>query len=691
MKRLYTYVLLPILALLFSIPGNAQVDVYKGLYNKSDDGSVYMSVAYNVYTTDKEDLDAYTVDAGINILNIYYNDGSNKKYSLHDVAGKTLKEIFGGDNQENQIVDISQLRDDYREWFTLEDGSKTLVSCNVIARQSDAVKVDPVDVTTDLHSANDQGTQYMTTAYFVKGFATLDDLENIKVSSDASWLNVYVKNTDGDSEDPYKRIDIEGVAGKSLKTILEEEGISINQLYWTYKEWFKKDGSPKLVNLNIKAMIMGETVKVEVTPGLYASGQHDKYEMTGYKVFPSATDADLENIVIEADKADFVSVYYNKVIGPGSKRIDVPVTSDTNLKEVLASAGSGVDKLNQNYREWFYMKDGDGNFSPTLLNINAKAVKTIGAVDMVTVTDNLYSTGDYDYINKAFFVNTNATEEELDKYTLTGDAGTNIYYIDENGEEQNLNVQGTNGKTLRELLEENNITVQALRRDYLEWFTDADGKKVLVNLNIKQKTIDVNAEKVIITKGLKSTSGSKTFENTAYYVKTSASMDDLSTIILDDDIEYLNVYIIDNDGNDTRLDLFDVAGKSLKEALEGGNVTLDELEHSYVEWFKDANDAPTLVKLNIKSVKSYSLSISDNIIDEKLVSLYPNPVVSRLNVSIESSKSFEYSVYSVDGSLAIYGQSKGDKAVIDVSSLSKGVYFIKLKDGKKYFTSKFVK
>jgi len=95
--------------------------------------------------------------------------------------------------------------------------------------------------------------------------------------------------------------------------------------------------------------------------------------------------------------------------------------------------------------------------------------------------------------------------------------------------------------------------------------------------------------------------------------------------------------------------------------------------------------------LNIKSVKSYSLSISDNIIDEKLVSLYPNPVVSRLNVSIESSKSFEYSVYSVDGSLAIYGQSKGDKAIIDVSSLSKGVYFIKLKDGKKYFTSKFVK
>jgi hypothetical protein len=682
---------------LFSVASIAQVDVYSDLYSESDNGSVYLNTAYNIYTDNTDDLSSITVGDDVDFLSVYYKDGSdaNQSYSLHDVAGKNLKEIFNGNNQENQHVNISSLRDDYLEWYKLRDGSPTLVKASVVARVTNAVDVKAIEVTTDLQNENNLGTQYKTTAYFVKGIATMDDLENIIIGNNIAHLNIYLKNNGGD--EPYIRKDYEkaAISGKTLKAIFADS-IAIGDLYWDYREWFKKDGRNTLVNLNVKAVEVVGTEKIEITHGLFAPGQHEYYSITGYKVFATATETDLENVAILAAEVDHISIYKKKGL-LDTKRIDVIITSDTNLKAVLAAAVPSVtiSDLKDNYREWFYKKNEDGTFSPTLLNINIKASKVIGTVPMVTVTDGLYSTGSVDYINKAFFVNTNATDEELGNHTLNGDAGTNIYYVDADGKNQNLNVQGTDGKTLKELLDENNITLSMLRKDYVEWFKDVEGKSVLVKLNIKQKRVNPDAVKVVETRNLKSKSGSNTFDNTAYYAKTSASVDDLANKKLDDDIELLNVYTVVND-IEVRHSLHGVGGKTLKEVIEGGSnegtvIDFATLEHSYVEWFKDASGKPVLVKLNFKAVRSEALSSDENVIADDMVSVYPNPVVNSLNIKMNDSKSFEYAIYDSNARLVLEGNSKKGNTVINVSSLTNGVYFIKLTDGNKYYTGKFVK
>ncbi|WP_248724187.1 T9SS type A sorting domain-containing protein [Seonamhaeicola sp. ML3] len=85
------------------------------------------------------------------------------------------------------------------------------------------------------------------------------------------------------------------------------------------------------------------------------------------------------------------------------------------------------------------------------------------------------------------------------------------------------------------------------------------------------------------------------------------------------------------------------------------------------------------------------LSIEDvnNISNE--ISLYPNPVTTRLNLKTSFySKTFDYNIINVSGQIISRGVATPDDG-IDVSALSKGVYFLNLKFEDKTGTKKFIK
>ena len=710
MKKFYTHthILLPVVALLFSISGNAQVEEHSDLYSESGTGAAYINTAYSINTDDVNEL-TNVIGVDVEFLDVKYNDGANKSYSLHGVAGKTLKEIFEGQNTETQVVDITQLRNDYFEWFGLADRTVTLKNCNAVARKA-VTPMELVEITDDLSNENSQGTQYEHTAYFVKAPATMDDLANIMVSPDKHWLNVYVNNTSIENQ-PYDRIDIHIEAvdeGKSLKYFLEGNGITLNQLYFDYKEWFK-DASDNhtLVRCNIKATEQVGSSVLQKFPELFAEGQHDHYQITAYKINITATgdETELAAEMILAKDVDFVNIYKKAILPFRYNVVHVEITADISIKDILDNVGlTGLapEKLKDNYREWFTMLNEDGSFSPVLENINFKAVKTIGTLPKVTKTEGLFSSGSYEYQNIAYYINSNATPTDIEAYTVTADF-INVYALDSEGNEVRYNLNGVAGKNLKEIFEGGStegtvISIADLRLDFSSWFTDVDGEYKLVNLNVKENIILPDAEKIIITEDLKSVSGSTTFDNTAYLVKSSAGTSDLAKITLDADVNHLNVYT-DVEGDDKapngRYTLHGVGGKTLDIALtaagnnEDVDIDITTLRGNYVEWFKDASDKVTLVNLNIKDVKEASLS-NDNI-SSISTSVYPNPVVNELHISIPDNMSFNYSIFNITGELMFRGSSDTNETSIDVSRLNKGVYMLKLDSGNSTFASKFIK
>ncbi|MFK8059611.1 MAG: T9SS type A sorting domain-containing protein [Polaribacter sp.] len=88
----------------------------------------------------------------------------------------------------------------------------------------------------------------------------------------------------------------------------------------------------------------------------------------------------------------------------------------------------------------------------------------------------------------------------------------------------------------------------------------------------------------------------------------------------------------------------------------------------------------------------YSLSVSDNEFQKEIL-VYPNPTKGKLNISISKSfNTIDLEVYTVQGKLIKSGIEKvtNGNANFDVSSISKGVYFIKLNMDKPVFI-KFIK
>jgi len=76
------------------------------------------------------------------------------------------------------------------------------------------------------------------------------------------------------------------------------------------------------------------------------------------------------------------------------------------------------------------------------------------------------------------------------------------------------------------------------------------------------------------------------------------------------------------------------------------------------------------------------------------LSIYPNPVISRLNIEFNTSIiSLDFQVFDVLGKQVIKGNTSSEKNLlkIDVSSLEQGLYLIKISSEEKNVTKRFIK
>ena len=73
-----------------------------------------------------------------------------------------------------------------------------------------------------------------------------------------------------------------------------------------------------------------------------------------------------------------------------------------------------------------------------------------------------------------------------------------------------------------------------------------------------------------------------------------------------------------------------------------------------------------------------SLSINNNQIDG--ISVFPNPVNNQLNINMGQNNDLNYSIIGMTGQIIFTGQLSNSLTSIDLSSLSKGVYFLNIKN-----------
>ncbi len=103
--------------------------------------------------------------------------------------------------------------------------------------------------------------------------------------------------------------------------------------------------------------------------------------------------------------------------------------------------------------------------------------------------------------------------------------------------------------------------------------------------------------------------------------------------------------------------------------------------YAFGDYFDGTNITYLLYKADLST-----LGIEDNSLNEKQITIYPNPTVDYLEV-LNLDTDTNYSIYGVDGKLALTGKTiSGEK--INVSKLNTGVYFLNLNDGN---ALKFIK
>jgi hypothetical protein len=110
-------------------------------------------------------------------------------------------------------------------------------------------------------------------------------------------------------------------------------------------------------------------------------------------------------------------------------------------------------------------------------------------------------------------------------------------------------------------------------------------------------------------------------------------------------------------------------------ALSNGNV--------YVVW---QDNGSSTVKFRKGSYTPASTQVKDNNITH--VSVFPNPAVNNINISIATGSDFETEIFNSLGQSVIKTENK---KTIDVSSLSTGIYLVKITTNSEIFISKIVK
>ena len=573
-----------------------KVKEYEGIYGQNNSATKnYLYRGYKVEqtVTSLDELANIIVPAATTVVNIFKADGTRVDiFDSENPGGKSLKELL-----ESKSITISDLRDNYREWFkTVDDDNTTLINLNIKAGREFEVQ-EVIKTTTDLYTYNED-LEYLNTAYWVKGAANPEHLEDVTIPADINWVNIYVKN-DGPGLKKYRRIDIAGTdaAGKTLKVIFGDS-ITVDDLYQDFEEWFyDKNNERKLIRLNVKAIKMSPqgSTAIDTYKKLYSKSDEAQFILNAYKVNSGATVDDLSGVTISNDA--YKVIIYKK----NDKKTEIwDNIKGKTLYQIFADSITVAD-LDQDRVEWFYNSDGQ----IVLLNINVKEEYRLPDPKKVDVTNKLYNIGyngdELIYENTAFLVHDDATDDDLKDYTIPADAH---YVVVKRTLGRSDTFAGQEGKTLSQFMTDNGLTVASLRQNYWEWFVDSTKRRKLVKLNIKAYR-EIQPVPVMVVNNLYTGSHGRVYSCVAYKVAESATENDLKAIALPADLEFLDYYannssssLHPNTSNPATLwDILQAAGNT-----EGVTLDIDTLRENYVEWLINDEGKTKLYKLNLKAV-----------------------------------------------------------------------------------------
>ena len=115
--------------------------------------------------------------------------------------------------------------------------------------------------------------------------------------------------------------------------------------------------------------------------------------------------------------------------------------------------------------------------------------------------------------------------------------------------------------------------------------------------------------------------------------------------------------------------------------------------YAQVYGYNGANNASTCYTLKVQLGTATRPDVNPVTTGKGLIKLYPNPVNNILNVSVlgELSSKSVIQIVDVKGMVVMEQQVVSNPQSLDISKLAKGVYLLKVNNGGKSITSKFVK
>lgn len=149
--------------------------------------------------------------------------------------------------------------------------------------------------------------------------------------------------------------------------------------------------------------------------------------------------------------------------------------------------------------------------------------------------------------------------------------------------------------------------------------------------------------------------------------------------------------------NPNGVDDFEIFAGSIQGSLDG-DISIATFHTPNGILFNDAEDTMYITDFGTKNLRIISgIVLSNGDFDSKKneVQLYPNPSDSQLNIQFNASENYTIRVYNSLGKemFLLANHSFEEKVIetIDVSSWSKGIYFVEVNSGKNSETKKFIR
>jgi serine/threonine protein kinase len=162
----------------------------------------------------------------------------------------------------------------------------------------------------------------------------------------------------------------------------------------------------------------------------------------------------------------------------------------------------------------------------------------------------------------------------------------------------------------------------------------------------------------------------------------------------DGDLVLTNLeYVFQRLNDQSSLNLMDTDNDSIPNYLDN-----DDDGDGVLTWREDYNGDgnPANDDTNTNGLPDYlefgvALGVQNNSFDN-LISLYPNPAITVLNIENASTLTIDaVAIYSINGSLLREINNQQNLETISVADLASGIYFVKIKSNDKVITKKFIK